>query len=930
MSIAHATRTPHVWALPVLVGLALVPALARPSPAGPPVTADPFARFTLPEEWQSRFWSSPNARALFAMNPKDAAGLVPVQAGVRFCRCPSCDTGDDDDSFSWSLTKPKQIACRRCGVVAPNDKAPSRAPDEKAAPEDKKAVPEDAVEVRPGVVHHYPYHLVEPERQHYPGERLYLSARADHEAREFLAKAALYAAVRYRSKPLPERDPKLARVASALLLRFAQVYPSYATHFDQPSSPKHFDKADLPPPYRLGYKTAKWDWSGSLDVPLNLVVAYALLRDDPALAEAGRLLGEPDPRKVIEHDLFRASAGFVRRQPEEVSEAALQADRGILAVGRLLDDPVLIGDALDRLDRFAERGFYHDGFWRQGTLASHRRVVALLDGWLDLLLAGSVRSAGLALVKGRKAEVPMLALARSAGAAVLTEPVADDVRLASWPAPAPGASPRAPTLLGGTGLARLAVGHGENALDLELRSLDAFGPDGIVRQALRFGVGGRTVLGDLDESPPLVSGWDRSSLSHNTVIVDGLNQRESLAKAQEPASGGNFLYFAAEPDFQVATLDDPRAYPQSTTRYRQTVVASAGDRARYALSVFEVRGGLQHDQVFHGPSGGRTGWQLSVPTSPGPDTLLPQGLAFVPTARAADGRWFIQAFGELRPDARATLTHPATATWAERGAAGSHPGARLHILGDTPFDAVTALGPDALSQGKDDSGRAALVLRRRSESGDTLNSLFVTVFEPIFRGTPPLKRVGRVASPSGTVVVYLETPDGSEHVVLNLSPGTVRAVTLADGRALTTDGLAVRVTSAGLVLAGGTFAEVGGGQLQARQSRASGKLVGVVRRPSTGSRGWFETDAPLPDLDALAGRVVTITHGDDSTRGWTVERAENTRNGARLYLREEPGFALDPASKAARYYQFPQLTAPGPHHFRVGKIARSAKLSGVQ
>ena len=48
-----------------------------------------------------------------------------------------------------------------------------------------------------------------------------------------------------------------------------------------------------------------------------------------------------------------------------------------------------------------------------------------------------------------------------------------------------------------------------------------------------------------------------------------------------------------------------------------------------------------------------------------------------------------------------------------------------------------------------------------------------------------------------------------------------------------------------------------------------------------------------------------------------------TNGGARLYVREEPGFELDPVSRAARYYQFPQAGAPGPHQFRVGRISRS-------
>ena len=195
--------------------------------------------------------------------------MVPVQAGIRFCRCPACDTLEADDSLVWSIAHPKSLTCKRCGITVPNDKIP-------AHPE-KKDVPEDKVEVLPRVVHTYPYHEVEAIQRRYPGERLYLSAKRDHETREFLAKATLYAAVRYHEQPLGKKDPKLATIACTLLVRFAQVYPAYSAHYDQPGSPKYFQPANLPPPYRRGYQTGKWDWTASQNVPLNLVIAYALL-----------------------------------------------------------------------------------------------------------------------------------------------------------------------------------------------------------------------------------------------------------------------------------------------------------------------------------------------------------------------------------------------------------------------------------------------------------------------------------------------------------------------------------------------------------------------------------------------------------------------------------------------------------------------------
>lgn len=892
-----------------------------------------FAQFDLPDAWEARFWADPNVKALLELDGKALADLVPTQAGVRYCRCPACDAAEGEDPLAWSLAKPKVVTCRRCGVEVPSDKYPAK--DEK-----EKKVPEEVVQVLPQVQHHYPYHAVEPDKQRYPDERLYLAAKRDYEAREFLARAALYAAVRYHEQAAGQKDPALARLACVLVLRFAQVYPAYATHFDQPNSPKVFQQADLPPPYRRGYRTGKWDWTASLDVPMNLAIAYALLRSDPAMAEAARLLDDPQPARTIERGLFRASAEFVRLQPEEFSEMSLQAYRGMLAVGRLLNDPELVHEALRRLAGFAERGFYYDGFWRQGSTAAHQRVVGQFDGWIGRLLAGYADPPDFVAGRGESrldlsggAEVPMLALARAAGSALLNDPRDPEVRQAAWPPVPLQASPRHPALLGGAGLARLALGEGAGALDLEVRGQDNLGSPHFQRLAVRLAVGGRTLLGDLDELPPTASGWDRATASHNTVVVDGLNQRESLAQAIDPVLGSDFVFFAADPDFQVVAVDDRRAYPQSTTRYRQTVVGLSGARSETAIAVFEVHGGLQHDQIFHAAPGLRAGWRLAVPLRDGPDSLLPPTIPFVPSARAEDGRWFVQAYGEFAPIGQGQLVRPAIATLQPAQGAGL----RLHLLGDMPVSVVTATSPDPTiapgerEQGGDAPGRAALIVRRRSEDGSTLKSTFVTVFEAANGpGGEPAVRVGRVASPPGTVVVYFEAAGGGtqrgEHVVVNLQPGTIQTVRLADGTTLTTDGQAVRVARSGLVLAGGTFAEVQGRRVV--QESASGTIVAAYRRQSGTVRGWFEAGAPLANADTLAGRVLLIRHGDGTTRGWTIERVENTESGARLFVFEEPGFILeDGATGVARYYQFPRMSAPGPHRFRIATITREVPPS---
>ena len=173
----------------------------------------------------------------------------------------------------------------------------------------------------------------------------------------------------------------------------------------------------------------------------------------------------------------------------------------------------------------------------------------------------------------------MIELARRASAAMTLPTPEQDVQQASWPTRALPVRTRRPMLLGGAGVARLAVGTGEDALDFEVRGLDSYSGPHFQRLAIRLAVSGRPVLDDLDERGGTPTGWDLATASHNTVVVDGLNQRETTLAARTPAAGSDFLFFAADADFQVVSARDPRAYPGSATRYRQTVVVCSGPRA---------------------------------------------------------------------------------------------------------------------------------------------------------------------------------------------------------------------------------------------------------------------------------------------------------------------------------------------------------------
>ncbi len=856
-----------------------------------------LASFRLPDRWQERFWADPAAVKLLDLDAKSIAALVPEQAGLKHCRCPKCGAAETDDPLGWSIAEPKTLKCRKCATVLPDEQFPAKVMGK---------VPEEVVEVLPRRYHRYPYHVVEAEKSFYADERVYLSAKRDYEAREFLAKAAMYAAVKFRDASDGANDPRYARLASALILRFAQVYPAYATHLDRPGLPKFLDRADLPPPYRRGYGTAKWDWSGSLDVPLNLAVAYAIVRDDPAMALAGTALGDARPNRTIERDLFRASAEFVKAQPDDPGEMSFLACRGILAAGRILRDDAMVLAATDRLDGVLARGFYHDGTWRSGDGEAQRRVVGQLDGWIGRLLA-----------EGQPAKASpnhsIVGLARAAAGSAWVDPRAEtpEVLLASWPSPIAKSEPRRPALLGGAGIARLGIGGGKDALDLELRGLGDFGGIPSGRLALRVAVGGTPVLGDLGGDGPIGWGFAYASASKTgLVVVDGLNQRESIDGLREPAPGSDILFHAADPDFQIVRFADRYAYPTSSRLYRHTVIASAIGESRYAVSIVEVDGGLQHDQVFHGAIV-EADWKPSVAVEPGPLSLLPPGMPFLPTARPEDGRWFVQAMGGFRDLSRATIDHPAQVTLLAK----DRPGVRLHILGDGPYTAYLGRSTSGSAE-----GNASLVLRRRSADGSALSTAFVTVIEPLGR-MPGLRRVGQLAGPPGVITIAVETAGGTEYLIVNTEPGDAKNVPLPDGRVVRSDGLVARVAPSGLILAGGTFAEVG--EMRATLSKITGTVVAAGRSDRPDALGVFRLAEPLPELESLAGRTLLIRHGDGSSRGWTIVAAENLdEGGSRIHVREEAGLRIDPVSTAAKYERFPGTMVPGPHQFGISRIAR--------
>src|SRR5690606_13910164 len=98
----------------------------------------------------------------------------------------------------------------------------------------------------------------------------------------------------------------------------------------------------------------------------------------------------------------------------------------------------------------------------------------------------------------------------------------------------------------------------------------------------------------------------------NTVLVD---ERRQTSRA-----GGRIEAFAASPTVQYVNVRAEGAYEGIVDRYQRSVaLVDVSEDDAYAVDIFRVSGGKQHDYSIHGPGGTLEviGLELSEPQKEG-------------------------------------------------------------------------------------------------------------------------------------------------------------------------------------------------------------------------------------------------------------------------------------------------------------------------
>ncbi|MDA0745223.1 MAG: heparinase II/III family protein [bacterium] len=833
---------------------------------------------------------------VLALSEAELLDLIPERAGLFFVGCPNCNGGAQEGQISWSLDKPHEVFCKYCDMRYPNDKFP-----------DTKIL---EVKNPVGQIQKYPYWEDET------GYRYFFRAKGWFLARAFFANAAYDLAKLYHATG----DSTFAQRSAFILNRFAEVYPGYCVHHDLPFRQKIIYPGDQDFPYPVtDYRASKWDWWAYMDIPENLIYTYDLIRESDALTA--------EMKARIENNFFHASLTFVRNYPPALTNMDPTLLRGFIAAGRVLSEPDYIHDTIDRIDRLIEGQFFFDGMWREGAISYHNQTVGGL-GQLINRLAGYSDPDGYThpkdgehysnldlterfpiLQKARK--VPVL-LRYPNGRVVPTHDTwANEQRDAP--------NNTGPMLLAAMGHARLDLGKGENQTQTYLHFSGGYGHQHADLLSLTLFARGQERLSDIGYTHTRHRVWTLSTLSHNTVTVNGEDQ--NFGSMNHPSDGNLLLYVPGDDTFQAIEASGDRAYPDITSTYRRTLIQiGLSPEQNYTVDLFAVSGGNRHEYTLVGDANQDGTLETDLSTTKYGDTLLPPGVqATLPTGESVkgDAEGHNLGYAYIRNVQQTTISSPWTATFTSGGEPKGT--VRVHSLTQPDGTLYLAEAPSVRRAAEDDTKLDSItmpvLLYRRD--GNNLSTLFATVLEPT-SGKAFLDSVERLSLEAGSEhAIALKITSGETTDYILYSPDPQRAVSAAGitltGRIGFIRERNGRVESQTLV--GGTSLEKDGTQLEG-SGIFSGDILSTLRKSSEDTVDGLVVDANLPEGDELAGQTVIIHDGAGFTYGHEIAHVIHQDNKTVLVLADDPGFEIDTENNS-RLLFFPGRSWTGQNRFEI-------------
>ncbi len=910
-------KPPHFLALPVLAILAF----AAPVHAAEPSEAE-LSPGSKPEGAPSpeRLGQLRDAVApALALSEAELIALVPRQSrGICWTTCPHCRKRSRSANWNWSPARPHEVTCADCGTVFPNAKYP-----------EDRFIEIDA----PGGKHRFAFYEesapASPTRAETSGGpkviRRFFSATADYRTKRYLTQSALNLATLYQAAG----DEHCARRAFLILAEFARVFPGYPAVFDGEwmNSPVRFV------PYngltldalQRNDRTARWEYWSVMDVSTELLTAYDRLKTWPFWQTSeGRAAAA-----VIERDLFGEQIKHALRFPETYTGnmAITVKWPSLLSAARVLRDPLLFHETLRKVEHFLETAFLYDGGWWETSPSYAQQIVASGLQALPQAANGYSDPPGYLdpVTRQRIDHLDIQRLPAFVRAErVLAETRLPDGRLLplndTWPTARSSAGPRSESksaLFPGFGVALLGAGRGEKQMVAWLN----FTPGVSHKHADALSVGmfarGTELLPDLGYTHSRYRAWAVSTMSHNTVVVNG---RES---GHDSTYRGNRLraFVTDGRLFHLAVAESTTAYAGIASHYLRTLALIGSDAEdSYLIDIFDVKGGEKHDYLLHGSADEDSRAALDgVPLEPFAGSLFNPGAKFVtPTHQGEPSGSTESAYGfvhNLRRGVSSGL--PVAITFKPDGthAAGlrsflvPEKGDEL-FLGEAP--SIRRIGGAHLREDEAqlDRFQAPLLCWRRS--GEALSSRFAAVHQAD-PARDSIVSITRTNLRSGDFILRVDRGKGGTDYF-------VRSETTANLSVETPEGaLAFRGDYGWLRLKAGRVIEarlVGRGHLRLAdfaieegQGRFAGKAHTFTNGVDTAAGPIIEVSDNLPATAHYS--TIHLTFPDGSERAYTIARvsANDAASGSRIELQESLGFHAGPAGLA--WHSYPQRTIGG-------------------
>jgi len=665
-------------------------------------------------------------------------------------------------------------------------------------------------------------------------------------------------------------------------------------------------------------------------VSKNLALAYDLLAPSRVFDDLG-----PSVQELVRNLLVRIVQVDLEFSMYTMNWAFFRPV-GLVIFGRVLDDPELVHLGYWFLSKIIHEYYTRDGFLAEGTYSYHTQITErillpmqayYLDGYTDPPAFVHVpldhrwdppRIENYDLDKVHGEALRRMAFSLRDTALPNGEwPILNETKHYGKTRARPA---ERSILLGGIGHAILARGKGGDQAQARLDF--SFSVSHHHRDALNliyFDDHTEVVGGTAYRKPDRA--WNRSTLSHNLVVVNGMQQkgeyfvdwtkspyvpgtpRTRLADRQRWDQEKENLHnnvLIWEPGYrefdavQIAEAEATDAYRDIVDRYQRTLVmVDAGGGDQYLVDIFRVRGGVEYDWLLHG---GHDRNSLST------------NLVMKP----ASGR-----LGQIALEKASTTSDGWEASFSyENGVQG-----RVLMCGQ-PGTVVSAGSAPRYEYGGEQDH---LVVHRSAEPDR--EEVFLAVHET-HRGVPAvasieeLKFEGEGNSATG---LRITLADGAvDYLVHTLDEGPDFPEYRVIGSEIRMSGRVAHIRTRGsrvewMYLVQGGHLEVGKERLSTPSGDYSyrGLVRRVERREAGAKNNLFVVDRDLSDAGSLSGKSLHVTWGNGWTWVYRIERVV----GNRILVSDEPGFDYDGGAIDSQYFPIQEFlgleSIPGPVSFSI-------------